>query len=75
MSESTREAERITLEVAKICGCVWSSCTRTREATTDAIDKALRARDERAAKIVEAYNEETPHKHIAAAIRKDDDAQ
>ena len=49
----TEIAEQITGDVAKICGCAWSSCTRTRTATTKAIEKALRDRDERAAKICE----------------------
>ena len=32
-------------------------------------EAALNAERERAAKILERYNEDTPHKHIAAAIR------
>lgn len=40
-----------------------------RKRCADAIEVALNAERERAAKIVERYNEDTPHKHIAAAIR------
>jgi hypothetical protein len=46
-------AEEITVNVAQICGCNWESCTAVRTATRDAIEKALRDRDERAAKIAE----------------------
>lgn len=86
MSNSTRrEAERITVEVAKICGCNWEACTSVRADTAKAIDAALQARDERAAKIAEQEwalmssfgTTETDHytracHEIAAAIRKDD---
>lgn len=47
-------ADRITVEVAKICGCAWESCTRTRKATQAAILEGLRSERERAAKIAEA---------------------
>ena len=56
MSDTLREtAERITVEVAKICGCDWAQCTNTRNATRDAIESALKAERERAAKVAEWY--------------------
>lgn len=46
MSTTREIAEQITIEVAKVCGCNWESCTSVRTATTDAIDKALQAERE-----------------------------
>lgn len=52
MTQETIEeiAERVTVKIAKICGCSWESCTTTRNATKTAIVEALQARDERATK-------------------------
>lgn len=73
MSSIRVEAERITSEVAKVCGCVWASCTKTR----NAIEQALRARDKRAVKIIEDHQaqdkcEDNCWTTVKAAILKED---
>ena len=51
-------AARVTVEIAKICGCSWESCTTTRNATKAAIVEALRNEREACAKVLEARADE-----------------
>lgn len=51
-------AERITLKVAKICGCNWTQCTNTREDTKAAILSALRGERDRCARILSGRADE-----------------
>jgi hypothetical protein len=78
MSTTKEVTEQVTVEVAKICGCNWESCSAVRTATTDAIDKALQAERERCAKTAETHGDtyldcdggRDCWKQIAAAIRE-----
>lgn len=65
MSET---AEEIAMRLAHGVYPSFSQLTK-RARLANEIEAALNAERERAAKILERYNEDTPHKHIAAAIR------
>lgn len=62
-------AERITAEVAKICGRAWESCTRTRTETKAAILSALRNERDRCAKIAEFHDATHGNMHFGSCAK------
>ena len=64
-------AERITAEIAKICGCAWESCTRTRGETKAAILSGLHSERERCARVADKEAARSNEEWKAAYKRND----